>query len=387
MLKSHEMNANEPAWLSEKRKGALELFRKTPMPSFVYGINMKLDFGLDLENLDFNDFQEPLREISGKNSGIKIINFNDAIKNNEPVLREKFMSAAKINDKFSALHYAFLNSLTLIIIPKNFRMKEPLEISSVMKKGILLDHTIIITGENSEATIVEDVSSEKGSIYRSRIVEIYAGDNSTVNYGDVQLLDESAVNYTVKKAVAGRDSTINWMDCIFGSKITLSEVTTILEGQGSSTNNHGAFFSANEQQFDIVTNSIHKAPNTFSDIVTKGAVSGRSKAMYRGLVKIHENAAGSNGYQKEDTLILSSDATSDSIPNLEIGNNDVKCSHGATIGRIDREKLFYMRSRGLSEQEASMEYVKGFFEGLILKIRIQKLRDSMHSLIERKMVQ
>ena len=119
MLKSHEMNANEPAWLSEKRKGALELFRKTPMPSFVYGINMKLDFGLDLENLDFNDFQEPLREISGKNSGIKIINFNDAIKNNEPVLREKFMSAAKINDKFSALHYAFLNSLTLIIIPKN----------------------------------------------------------------------------------------------------------------------------------------------------------------------------------------------------------------------------------------------------------------------------
>jgi len=108
----------------------------------------------------------------------------------------------------------------------------------------------------------------------------------------------------------------------------------------------------------------------------------KAKCVYRGLVKIYDNAYGSNGYQKEDTLLLSNDAVADSIPNLEIDNNDVRCTHGATIGRIDKEKMFYMRSRGLNEEQATKEYVKGFFDSLIQKIQMENLRDNMHDMVE-----
>ena len=175
------------------------------------------------------------------------------------------------------------------------------------------------------------------------------------------------------------------MDCCFGSKATMSEVTTILQGEGSSTNNHGIFFGNKNQQFDLVANSVHNAPHTVSDIFTKGALTGNGKCLYRGLVKINQNAFGSNGYQKEDTLLLSEDAVADSIPNLEIDNNDVRCTHGASIGRIDREKMFYLQSRGLNEGTATKEYVKGFFEPLIQKIQIKNLRDNMHKMVEEMM--
>ena len=178
---------------------------------------------------------------------------------------------------------------------------------------------------------------------------------------------------------------MNWLDCCFGSKVTLSEVTTILDGDGATTNNHGIFFGSKQQQFDLVAKSIHNAPHTVSDIFTKGVLTDSGKCLYRGLVRINPNAPKSNGYQKEDTLLLSEDAAADSIPNLEIENNDVRCTHGASIGRIDREKLFYMKSRGLNDEQATREYVKGFFEPLIQKIQIQKLRDNMHQMIEERM--
>ena len=178
---------------------------------------------------------------------------------------------------------------------------------------------------------------------------------------------------------------INWLDCCFGSNVTLSEVTTNLNGEGAETNNYGIFFGNKKQQFDLVANSMHNMPDTKSDIFTKGALTDKSKCIYRGLVKIQKNASGSNGYQKEDTLLLSPNAAADSIPDLEINNSDVKCSHGASIGRIDREKLFYLMSRGMDETEATRIYVKGFFEELIQKMKIKELRDNMHNLVEKRM--
>ncbi len=175
------------------------------------------------------------------------------------------------------------------------------------------------------------------------------------------------------------------MDCCFGSKITSSEVTTYLDGEGSETNNHGIFFGNENQQFDLSVNSIHNAENTVSDIISKGALTDSSKCIYHGLVKISRNASGSNGYQKEDTLLLSPNATADAIPDLEIDNSDVKCSHGATIGKTDAEKMFYLRSRGFNEKEATKVYVKGFFNGLIKKMQIEKLRENMEDLIDERM--
>ena len=378
---------NEPKWIVEKRLSAYELFKKKPMPNFVYGLNINLSIDLDLEKIQIENSGKPLREIINKNNGIKILELDDALKNNESLLKENFMTkCVPAVNKFTAFHNAFVNNLLLVYVPKNTETKEPVEIITKVNSKVFFDHLIIIADDNSKLTLVEDVKSENDEeAYVSKIVEIFAGNNAKVDYGNLQMLNRKTFNFTIKRASLGKDALINWLDCNFGSNITLSEVTTKLDGEGSATNNYGIFFGNENQQFDLVVNSIHNAPNTVSDIFTKGALTEKAKCIYRGLVKIQRNAAGSNGYQREDTLLLSSDAAADSIPDLEIENSDVRCTHGASIGRIDREKLFYLQSRGLNEKEATQVYVKGFFEELIQKMQIEKLRDNMHELIEERM--
>ena len=411
---------NEPEWLLKRRLAAYRIFKEKPMPDFIYGLNIQMNIDLNLDAIDVNNSGNSNIIIKNPDKNVKIQDFGDALKNHENILKEKLMSIANANEKFASFHNAFLNNLAYVYIPKNTELKEPIELSSTISSDVIFDHLIVLVEDNSRVTLVEDsksnnkeynelntirnnpiinkkiknnekiINNEKSNsnendIYRSKIVEIFIGKNCNVNYGNVQLLNQNTFNFTIKKAIVGANSALNWMDCCFGSKVTLSEATAILDGDGATTNNHGIFFGSRQQQFDLVAKSIHNAPHTVSDIFTKGVLTGSSKCLYRGLVRIESNAFGSNGYQKEDTLLLSEDAAADSIPNLEIENNDVRCTHGASIGRIDREKLFYMKSRGLNEEQATREYVKGFFEPLIQKIQIQKLRDNMHDMIVERM--
>ena len=378
---------NEPEWMLNKRLAAYNIFKEKPMPNFIYGLNINMNIDLDLDNIDVQNLGNSNLKIKNSNDNIIIENFEGMLKNHEDILKEKFMSIVQGNEKFTAFHHAFLNNLTFVYVPKNIEVEEPIELSSTVGSDVIFDHLIVLAEDNTKFTLVENSKSnnKNNDIYRSNIVEIFVGNNSKVNYGNVQLLDQNTFNFTIKKAAIGPNSAINWMDCCLGSKVTLSEVTTLLNGDGAQTNNHGIFFGSNHQQFDLVANSIHNSPHTTSDIFTKGALTGNGRCLYRGLVKINQNAFGSNGYQKEDTLLLSEDAAADSIPNLEIENNDVRCTHGASIGKIDMEKMFYMKSRGLNEEQATREYVKGFFEPLIQKIQIKDLRDNMNKMVEERM--
>ena len=378
---------NEPEWMLNKRLAAYNIFKEKPMPNFIYGLNINMNIDLDLDNIDVQNLGNSNLKIKNSNDNIIIENFEGMLKNHEDILKEKFMSIVQGNEKFTAFHHAFLNNLIFVYVPKNIEVKEPIELSSTVGSDVIFDHLIVLAEDNTKFTLVENSKSnnKNNDIYRSKIVEIFVGNNSNVNYGNVQLLDQNTFNFTIKKAAIGPNSAINWMDCCLGSKVTLSEVTTLLNGDGAQTNNHGIFFGSKHQQFDLVANSIHNSPHTTSDIFTKGALTGNGRCLYRGLVKINQNAFGSNGYQKEDTLLLSEDAAADSIPNLEIENNDVRCTHGASIGKIDMEKMFYMKSRGLNEEQATREYVKGFFEPLIQKIQIKDLRDNMNKMVEERM--
>ena len=378
---------NEPEWMLNKRLAAYNIFKEKPMPNFIYGLNINMNIDLDLDNIDVQNLGNSNLKIKNSNDNIIIENFEGMLKNHEDILKEKFMSIVQGNEKFTAFHHAFLNNLIFVYVPKNIEVEEPIELSSTVGSDVIFDHLIVLAEDNTKFTLVENSKSnnKNNDIYRSKIVEIFVGNNSNVNYGNVQLLDQNTFNFTIKKAAIGPNSAINWMDCCLGSKVTLSEVTTLLNGDGAQTNNHGIFFGSKHQQFDLVANSIHNSPHTTSDIFTKGALTGNGRCLYRGLVKINQNAFGSNGYQKEDTLLLSEDAAADSIPNLEIENNDVRCTHGASIGKIDMEKMFYMKSRGLNEEQATREYVKGFFEPLIQKIQIKDLRDNMNKMVEERM--
>src|SRR3989338_5863540 len=279
-----------------------------------------------------NNNENIIIEIKNNYKNVIIENFNDALKNHENILKEKLMSIVNANEKFTSFHNAFFNNLTFVYIPKNIEVKEPIELSSTINSDVAFDHLIILAEDNSKVTLVEDSKSNKydkeefndknydninsmntknndnekiinnkinnsneNDVYRSKIVEMFIGKNCNVNYGNVQLLNQNTFNFTIKKAVVGANSALNLMDCCFGSKVTLSEATTILDGDGAATNNHGIFFGSKQQQFDLVAKSIHNAPHTVSDIFTKGVLTDSGKCLYRGLVRINPNAPKSNG--------------------------------------------------------------------------------------------
>ena len=175
--------------------------------------------------------------------------------------------------------------------------------------------------------------------------------------------------------------------CDLGGSLCKSDVSTWLKGDCSRTKIMTFFFGSGKQQFDLTLNVHHQAPYTTSDLVTRGALNQQSKAIYRGLVKIHKNAPNSIGFQKDDTLLLSENAEADAVPNLEIDNNNVKCSHGVTIGQIDHEKLFYLMSRSLSEENAKRKIVEAFFDPLIRKIEVKELRKNARQSITQKLDQ
>ena len=375
----------EPEWMLKKRHAALHYFMKEPMPNFIYGLNINLNVDLDLEKLEIGSEKKIARKITNTSAGI--FYNKELFQKKELEFKEHFMSSCvPMVDKFTAFHATFCDEFLLIIIPANETIEKPIEIDSVIPGGTHFDHMVIIAQKNSKATIVEKISSfEDSKSYVSKLVEVYVEDNAQLDYGNLQELNDQSFQMTIKRAVVGRDALVNWLDCCFGSKTTLSEVTSLLNDSGAQTNNHGIFSGTGDQQFDLVNKSIHRAPNTISDIFTKGILQQKSKCLYIGLVKIEQNAGNSNGYQKQDTLLLSPEAAADSIPNLEIDNSEVRCTHGATIGKSDPEKLFYLQSRGLSKDIATREYVKGFFEPLIAKMKIAALRENMHDLLDERM--
>lgn len=381
ILEKRNIDNKFPEWLRERKKNALAYFSSVPMPLLKYGLNIVLRPDLDLDDFDFSD---------GKNNEF-MIDASDGIKisslSEHPEAEKHFMKLNGLEnyDKFSSMHVAFLNNGMVIEAPKGIKGK--VEIKSLMKSTNLVFHLIVIAEPQSELEIIESISSEidsgkKG--VRSGVVEIFAKEGSRVKYASVQNLEGNIYDFSTKKGVTEKDANIDWLACCIGSAFSKLDVSTVLKGQGSGTNNWGLFFGKGTQQFEISSSTIHSAPNTFSDMITKGALDGSSKAVYQGLIKINENAANSNGYQKEDTLMLSEKAEMNPIPNLEINNNEVKCSHGASVGQLDKEKMFYLKSRGISEESAKSLIVEGFFESLTDKFGDEIIKQQITEIIRRK---
>lgn len=354
---------NEPEFILKKRLEALKEFNKLSMPNFRYGLNIKLNYDFDLDNLEFNN--EANISING-NKKVIFSKFED-LKDKE-ILKEYFMRLINNENKFLALNSAFFNNGILVYIPKNTKLNKPLILSVLQNSKTLIKHLLIILEENSELNFIDDISSNNEKSYHGKIVEIFLKENSKLNYINFQNLSLNTYNFNYKKAKLFRNSEFNLFDLNFGSKLTYSDAIVDLDGENSRFEHYGIFVSNKDQQFDLGLTANHNMPYTYSNILAKGALNDNSKVIYRGLIKISKNASNSNGYQKEDTILLSNKAESDSIPKLEIDNNDVRCTHGASISQIDSDKLFYLMSRGLDEKEAKMQLVQGFFDNILKKI-------------------
>lgn len=376
---------SEPAWLIDRRAVALKCFNELETPKLKYGLTIKIDLG------DFNFENCAPAEVCEQkivaSVGVDVLDFADAVKKYPELLEKRFMTTLKNDNKFEAFHKAFWKKTIVVVIPKETVVAEPIEIRSSFK-NTNVEHVLIIAQPHSRATIVcettNDCTAKTG--LNSSVVEIFAGAGSVVNFLGLQDCDESTYTFATKRAVTENDAVVNWLDCVFGSKVCLSETTSLLNGAGSSSNIYGLFFGCGEQKFDVHAQSVHEGVNTTSDMFVKGVLDDSAKAIYRGVLKILPSASGASGYQKEDVTLLSPKAEADSIPELRINNNNIKkCTHGASIGQVDAEKLFYLMSRGLPKKEAIKKMIEGFFAALLMKAGNEGFTDQLKKLIEAKL--
>ena len=242
-----------------------------------------------------------------------------------------------------------------------------------IKKEIRIDEdkdVNLVIGKNSEVKIIDTSKSN---------VKIIVNENAKVIYITIKT-DDTSSN---KLAIVGKDAVINWVECCIGDKIN-AVVRTELTGEGSETKTMSVIFGDKDNILNIKNEVVHMASNSKSNMLTRVVLNDRARANYNGLVRVNPNASGCQGYQRKETILLSEDAKIDAVPNLEIENNDVKCSHGATISQIDSEKLFYLMSRGINERDAKKSIVEGFFDP-ILSVVDEILREEIKGKISDRM--
>jgi Fe-S cluster assembly protein SufD len=382
LIRDLSREKNEPEWFLKKRLNSFKLFNEMSMPNFKYGLNIKLNYDFDFKDIKKENSQS---QINLHNTSKKIVfeTFDSAFKNEEKIMKEYFFKLIPEN-KFTLLNLALLDKGFLIYVPNNIKVKQPIKLNSLLDGNSLFQHILIVLEENSRLTLVDESSSDenKAKQYFSKIIEIHQKQNSELNYFNLQNLKNNIYNFNYKKAHLDKNASLNLFDLNLGSKLTYSEAVTELNGEYSKTNNYNIFIGEHEQQFNISSKINHNNPSTSSNILVKGALLNNSKAIYYGLIKMNKEAPYSNGYQKEETLLLSNEAEADLIPQLEIDNSEVKCTHAATVSHLDNGKLFYLMSRGLNENLAKKELIKGFFNSFLNKINLET--EDLKKIIEAK---
>jgi len=389
-VRTLSVSSNEPEWMLQKRVEALKHFSSLSMPSFRYGIGIFVDAsGLDVNDIDPLDGLDDWVVICPDE--VTALPFGVALKKQpySNLIRKYFMR--KIVDpkenKFTALHAAFFNNGLFIRIPEFTELKDPIKISVDMKAHNRIDHVLVIAEVGSKATIIDASGSKvkNGQRFRSQVVEVFAKDNAKVKYVTVQNLNDSVFNFSKRRGSAGVNASIDWIECHLGGRFTQAETLTFLEGDGSRSNSKGVIFGGNDQCFDICNETKHLASRSVSDMSTRAVLDGKSKVVYRGLIRINPGVVNCSGYQKDETILLSENARVGAVPNLEIENNDVRCSHGATISTVDPDKLFYMTSRGLSEKMAKDAIVEGFFDSTLVEIESEDLKGEIKEAISERL--
>jgi Fe-S cluster assembly protein SufD len=202
----------------------------------------------------------------------------------------------------------------------------------------------------------------------------------------LQSLSENCWNFGHAKAVLEKDATIDWTIGSIGSKFSKDFSDLQLSGRGSNGKISGFYFANHNQHMDHETSQNHLAPNTTSDLLFKGALTDSSRTVWRGMIYVAKDAIKTDGYQANRNLILSENARADSIPGLEILTDDVRCTHGATVGKIDQDLIFYLESRGIPREEAEKLVIEGFFEPVLERIPLESIQELFRKAISKKMI-
>jgi Fe-S cluster assembly protein SufD len=308
----------------------------------------------------------------------------------EPLLAERiekyFGKIARPDvDKFTALHYAFFNSGVAIFVPRGVVLEQPIWVSYAFddpSQGAFV-HTLILMDDESEVSVVEDFTSSSGGL-ASGVVEQSLGANANLRYVNLQRFSPEMWTFSTQRAQLGQDAHLRTLNVALGSRMARNTVSVSLDGRGSQADLLGIVAADGSQHVDFQTLQDHFGNATRSDLIIHDALRDRASANFTGLIRINKSAHQTESSQEQKNILLSDHAKADSDPKLEILNNDViRCTHGAAVGPVDPETLFYLQSRGLDLETAEQLIVEGFFRSTLEKLRSEPIQDAVWLAIAR----
>ncbi len=419
----------EPEWMLQKRLAALKLFLETQIPTW----------GPDLSKLNLNkityfvrpgtkesnrweEVPEYIRRTAEKlgipeaerkalggvgyqydsdvvyhnlkkeweSKGVIFENMDVAVQKYPELVKKYFMtSCVPINDhKFVMLHAAVWSGGTFIYVPQNVKVNIPLQAYFRMnaERGGQFEHTLIIADKGSEIQYIEGCSAPQfeAKALHAGCVEIHVHESAKVRYMSVENWSRNTYNLNTKRAVVDKNGTIEWLNGNLGSGTTMLYPCSILRGEGAHSDSLGIAFAGPGQNQDTGAKVIHAAPNTTSTIRAKSISKGGGTSSYRGYLRVANNAKNTKSSVVCDALILDNKSTSNTYPFMKIDNNDVTISHEATVGKLGEEEIFYLMSRGLTEEQAIKTIVSGFIAPVVQQLPLEYAVE-LNKLIELEM--
>jgi Fe-S cluster assembly protein SufD len=254
--------------------------------------------------------------------------------------------------------------------------------------GGTLGHVLVVVEEAAQATMLVDYISAPGQKQSAYIgaTELIVGPAANLRYVGLQDWNRQTYEFSHQRAIVERDGQLDWIVGTMGGELVKLFVEADLVGQGAQARVSGMFFADGQQTFDHDTQQNHNGPLTTSDLLFKGAAKDEARSVWQGMIKSLPNMQKIDGFQASRNLILSEDARMDAIPGLEIEADDVRCTHAATFGTLEREPVYYLMSRGIPRAQAELMVTEGFFEELLERIPFERVRDRLRASLEAKIV-
>lgn len=414
----------EPGWVLEKRLNAWENFDGRPIPHekeepWRYTDLARLKFDLDAFTPTIastatevtRDVKELLGTEGGRagyviqrdadvvyteldpelaSKGVILTDLHTAIAEHGSLLNEHLFNEVRPEEAiFTALHGALFCGGTFLYVPRGVSV--PLAIESqrwIDESGqAIFPHTLIVLEEGAELVYFERFRSSPLSSpsLSNGAVEIVGGGGAHITFVSLQEYGKDVWHFQTQRAISERDVTLRSLVLTLGGRFSRVVTESIIRGLGCFSEMLGLYFADGDQHIDHRTLQNHVAGGSTSDLLYKGALKDYSRAVYSGLIRVEENAAQTDAYQVNRNLVLSDHAKAHSKPELEIKNNELRCTHGASVGQIDEEELFYLQSRGLTRESAERLIVYGFFQEVIERVRLEEIRNVLHDAVERKL--
>jgi Fe-S cluster assembly protein SufD len=276
-------------------------------------------------------------------------------------------------------------------VPKGVQLEQPVyvRVANSLAQGSLFWRLLVVAEEGSRFSLIEEYASGEPELesYVNGAVELFVEQAAKLEYVSLQNTSRATWHFATHHARVARDAELDWVAGGFGSRKGKIRIQNDLAGPGATSRVTGAYFADGTQHLDYDTFQEHIAPHTTSDFAFKGALRDEATVVWRGMIRVEQDAQKTNAYQENRNLLLSPKAHADSIPGLEILANDVRCTHGATLAQVDRDQLFYAMARGLTRSDAERLIVRGFFQDVLDRIDLDPVREALAEALEARIPQ